>query len=347
MKGRIHGLDSLRAAAIVLVLMSHYGVVAGGSDFGWVGGIGWIGVDLFFVLSGYLIGDQLLSPRGFSLTAFFGRRLLRTVPNYGVVLAAYFLFPATLGGSDTAPWWRFLSFTQNFGLHYGQTFTHSWSLCVEEQFYVILPLVCLLLRGRWLWAGMALAVAGSISFRALAWHDGLQPFSQEVYYSSFARFDELLPGVAIALLKNHHSALYARILRYGNLLLLAGLGMSSWLLLHFYDETFFITAFGFTLLAFSFSLLVLAALSPSSLLARLRIPGAESMALWSYAIYLVHKPMYKVVLDVLPLDRHTAPAIALVIAAGIGGGWLLYRLVEQPFMHLRALWFPLVLTPIR
>jgi peptidoglycan/LPS O-acetylase OafA/YrhL len=343
MKGRIHGLDTLRAAAIVLVLMYHYGVVAGGRDFGEAGRIGWAGVDLFFVLSGYLIGNQLLAQR-MPLSTFFGRRLLRTVPNYYVVLAAYFLLPSTLGGSATAPLWRFLTFTQNIGLQYGQTFTHSWSLCIEEQFYLILPLALLLLRRpRWIWAGMALAVAGATAFRINGWSHGMQPFSQELYYSTFARFDELLPGVAIALLKNHHAALYERILRHGNLLLVAGLAMAGILLAHFDDESFFMTAFGFTLLALSFSLLLMAALSPSSLLARVRVPGAESLALWSYAIYLAHKPLFKVVGEGLPLDRHAALGIAVVMLAGVGGGWLLYQLIEQPFMRLRAAWF--LLTP--
>ncbi|MRW86050.1 acyltransferase family protein [Pseudoduganella sp. FT26W] len=337
---RIHGLDTLRAAAIVLVLMYHYGVVAGGSDFGAAGRIGWAGVDLFFVLSGYLIGNQILSQR-MPLSTFFGRRLLRTLPNYYVVLAVYFLFPAALGGSATAPLWRFLTFTQNFGLEYGQTFTHAWSLCIEEQFYLVLPLAVLLLRRpRWGWLAMALAVACAVTFRALAWSKGLQPFSQEVYYASFARFDELLPGVAIAMLKNFHRPLYDRILRHGNLLLAAGLVLCGVLLARFYDESFVMTAFGFTLLALSFALLLLAALSPASLLARVRVPGAESLALWSYAVYLAHKPLFKIVGEAMPLDRHAAPGIALVMLAGVGGGWLLYQLVEQPFMRLRAAWFP-------
>jgi peptidoglycan/LPS O-acetylase OafA/YrhL len=341
---RIHGLDTLRAAAIAMVLMYHYGVVVGGSDFAYLGRIGWSGVDLFFVLSGYLIGNQLLAPRGApSLPTFFGRRLLRTLPNYYVVLAVYCLFPVALGGSATAPLWRFLSFTQNFGLQYGQTFTHSWSLCVEEQFYLLLPLASLLLRrARWGWAVLALAMLGAITFRGWAWSSGHQPFSQELYYSSFARFDELLPGVAIAMLKNFHGTLYTRILRRGNLLLVAGLVMSGVTLEAFrvVAESFVMTTFGFTLLAMSWSLLLLAALSPSSLLGRVRVPGAESLALWSYAIYLAHKPLFKLVADAVPLDKHAVPGIAVIMLASVGGGWLLYLLVEQPCMRLRAAWFP-------
>ena len=128
---RLAGLDTLRALAIVLVLMSHYnGFVSQAPTFGVIGSIGWAGVDLFFVLSGYLIGNQLLAPaaRGESLDlkTFFARRLLRTLPNYYAVLAVYLLLPdSPIAGKSMAPAWRFLTFTQNFGLNYGETFTHS------------------------------------------------------------------------------------------------------------------------------------------------------------------------------------------------------------------------------
>jgi peptidoglycan/LPS O-acetylase OafA/YrhL len=132
----------LRASAIALVLMYHYGWWPAAATS--VGRIGWAGVDLFFVLSGYLIGNQLLSQPAPLATS--SAAACCTLPNYTVVLAAYWLFPVALGGSATAPLWRFLTFTQNFGLQYGQTFTHSWSLCIEEQFYLLLPLAILAAR---------------------------------------------------------------------------------------------------------------------------------------------------------------------------------------------------------
>lgn len=113
---RLRGLDLLRAVAIVLVLMSHYtGFVAHAPIFGAIGKIGWAGVDLFFVLSGYLIGNQILAPvaRGeaWSLKVFFARRLLRTLPNYYAVLAVYLLVPllfphSPILGSGAPPLWQ-------------------------------------------------------------------------------------------------------------------------------------------------------------------------------------------------------------------------------------------------
>lgn len=137
------------------------------------------------MLSGYLIGNQILAPlaRGetLSLRVFFARRLLRTLPNYYVLLAVYLLVPllfphSPILGSAAPPLWKLLSFTQNVGLSYGQTFTHSWSLCVEEQFYVVLPLAALALarahagsRAGPAWWMLGGSVALEITSRAAAW----------------------------------------------------------------------------------------------------------------------------------------------------------------------------------
>ena len=101
---RNHGLDTLRALAIVLVVLHHYVLFVSHDDtFGWVGSIGWVGVDLFFALSGYLIGNQIFaalrSEHGFSLSRFYARRFLRTLPNFYVVLALYYVWPAFRGDS--------------------------------------------------------------------------------------------------------------------------------------------------------------------------------------------------------------------------------------------------------
>lgn len=359
---RLRGLDLLRACAIVLVLMSHYsGFVAHAPVFGEFGKVGWAGVDLFFVLSGYLIGNQILVPvarhEAFSLTTFFARRFLRTLPNYYVVLLVYVLLPhSPIAGSSLPPLWRMLTFTQNIGLAYGQTFTHSWSLCIEEQFYVVLPLAVLALA-RWgshlarparlAWCVLAAAIGCGIAARAVAWLQyGHDAFTAEVYYVSFARFDELLPGVAIAMLRNFHPGVFARLQRRANLLFAAGLALSVGVLACIrqdWPSTGATTAFGFSLLAIGFAVLTLSALGPDCILNRVRVPGASRLALWSYAVYLAHKPVFMAIEPVAKrwhVDTHAAPAILAVMAAGVFAGWLLYRLVETPFMRLRARWYP-------
>ena len=134
---------------------------------------GWIGVDLFFVLSGYLIGGQLLAPlaRGnkINLGRFFSRRVLRIMPAYFVVLAVYFSLPSWREYPDMAqPLWKFLLSIQNISLHGGTSFSHAWSLAVEDQFYLALPFLLILMS---LWPRTAvivscLLVVGGIALRA-------------------------------------------------------------------------------------------------------------------------------------------------------------------------------------
>src|ERR1700756_1739896 len=116
---RIAGLDLLRALAIVLVLVAHY-PKAGIGPLTRVLNFGWSGVDLFFVLSGYLIGRQVFaaqaSGKNITLAGFYARRWLRTLPNYYAVLAVYCVLAAWVGSPSPAPLWKFLSFTQNVGI---------------------------------------------------------------------------------------------------------------------------------------------------------------------------------------------------------------------------------------
>mgnify|MGYP000592344189 CR=1 FL=1 len=360
---RLHGLDTLRALAVTLVVLHHYTLFVSSDEhtFGWVGRIGWAGVDLFFALSGYLIGNQIFaalkSGAGLSLKAFYARRLLRTLPNYLVILAIYFLWPAWGENAPLAPGWRYLSFTQNLGLAPGTAFSHSWSLAIEEQFYLLLPALALLglalrLRLWTAWVFIGGVIAAGMLLRARLWvghveaHEyGIYLYYKLIYYASLCRLDELVAGVALALLKNQHPALWARMTAHGNGVLAAGLaviGATFWL---FLDDHFgFVpTVFGYPLLALGFGLLILAALSQRSILRALRVPGAGQLAVWSYAIYLTHRGMSAVAvqpLQALGYGPRTGPAIALLLALSVLSGWVLYRLVETPFMALRARYVP-------
>src|SRR4051812_10707754 len=196
---RLCGLDTLRAAAISIVLMDNYRWVSNKNIFGFMSQLGGTGVDLFFVLSGFLIGNQILSAfakeQNFSLTYFYIRRLLRTLPNYYVVLTLYFLFPTILSGTSSAQLISFLTFTQNLNMPSGSTFSHSWSLCVEEQFYLLFPVIAMLIAyskksvtlG---WCVILSAILLAVFMRAYTWYKYGQGsmsgelFMEHIYFSS-------------------------------------------------------------------------------------------------------------------------------------------------------------------
>lgn len=146
-KKRDSGLDLLRCFAILSVLFLHSIEAApltpqAIKD---VFSYGWIGVDLFFVLSGYLIGNQTIwSKRSPSLTKnfqiFWAKRWFRTLPLYFVVLSAYVILKPAMMATDFKPKvFPFFLFLQNY---FPLTdFVQSWSICIEEQFYIILPVL--------------------------------------------------------------------------------------------------------------------------------------------------------------------------------------------------------------
>ena len=153
--GRVKELDGLRAIAILSVVAWHYlGAGDGPSSTPWrIFIVGRTGVDLFFVLSGYLITGILLANRGSSnyFAAFYGRRSFRILPIYFGLVAIY-LAGRQLGGSarvlfdGTLPWWSYLIGLQNFWMAAEQTYGAywlggTWSLAIEEQFYLVFPLV--------------------------------------------------------------------------------------------------------------------------------------------------------------------------------------------------------------
>jgi peptidoglycan/LPS O-acetylase OafA/YrhL len=360
------GLDTLRAAAIALVFTYHYAIfVSRTATFGWLGDVGWTGVDLFFVLSGYLIANQLFAgmARGesLSLPRFYARRAFRTLPVFWLVLAAFVLFPAALGGRAPPPWWRFLTFTQNIGLQPGTAFSHAWSLCVEEQFYLVLP--ALLAAGMWValgrvrltrahgWALMGALVALGIAARCVLWQAYGRPtdghgdgYMAWIYFDTLCRFDEFIPGVAVAMLKNFHRPVWERLMARGNLLSAVGAAAVFVMLTltwNFYDIDgygwgFFMTGFGYSLNAMAYAVLVAAALSPNAKALHWRIPGAERLALWSYSTYLSHKPLaYFIAQQLKPLGVSDGARLAIIAGACLAMGGLLYKLVEAPFMALR------------
>lgn len=222
---RIPELDGIRGIAIGMVLLHHYFLnpIKAHPDTLWsylqaAGRLTWSGVDLFFVLSGFLIGGILLDARGSSnyFSVFYKRRLFRIVPAYAVVLAAVFaLFQ--LGhwrfdfmNNGPLPWAPYLFFLQNFWITAKLSFGIwslglTWSLAVEEQFYLTLPLLVRFLRPNRLLAVIAAGIVVAPVLRIF-----VHVFWQARYrYGSYVlmpcRADALLMGVlgAFALRDRH------------------------------------------------------------------------------------------------------------------------------------------------
>ena len=348
------GLDLLRALAIVLVICYH------GGNFGFtlphdLQRFGWIGVDLFFVLSGYLIGGQLLAPLAQGgqpdLTPFFWRRALRILPAYLVVLAVYTALPSWREWPQMPPTWEFAAFVQNIGLHGGTAFSHAWSLCVEAQFYLVLPFLLLWVAQK---RHAGIVAAGGVIFVGIALRaviayahpaaDGNgvsgRAFQTLVYYPTWTRLDPLVLGVGLAATERFRPRWWAHLLGHARWLWLPGLVAIGYGLFLGEGDMLTVAAciWQFPLIALGMSLLLICAVSERLPFHRLRIPGAAFVASVAYSVYLSHKlVIHQSVLFCaarhLPLT--SATAIVLNFAAILVGGSLLYFAVERPFLLLR------------
>lgn len=365
---RLHGLDHLRALAILLVLLFHYQVYYGIPEFFGsaeltiIGDFGWSGVDLFFVLSGYLIGNKLLADidqtGSVHFSRFYANRALRLLPAYFATVAIYFLFAELQEGRAIQPLWKFLTFTQNIPIDlYAKTFSHAWSLCVAAHFYVILPLLLYFLFANKLQRNGAYVLLGVIVFGAVAryitWEIFVDTLSgqqrlgaalQYLYYPTYTRLDGLTVGVAIAALFRYQPDLRDRLNRCSNLLLIAGLSVLIGCY-HLFDglilsddfSTLPTTLFGFPLISIGYGLLVVSAISPSSILYRFRLRATASLATLSYATYLVHKMTNHWIntRSAHYFGWSEAETFFICLAAAILGGMLLHLTIEKPFLRLR------------
>ncbi|MFT3909042.1 MAG: acyltransferase [Ferruginibacter sp.] len=357
---KLYGLDHLRALAITLVFLFHYGQLFPHPL--WtnpVGRFGWTGVDLFFVLSGYLIASQLflkiVANKRLSLSEFFIKRFFRIIPAYLVVLAIYFFIPYAREWEALAPAWKYLSFTYNFGLdlHKHRTFSHSWSLCIEEQFYLLLPAILaglvyfkLIKKGALLL--IALFVFGFI-IRYYSYDKLVGPFMDDdngylnwykwIYYPTYNRLDGLLTGVSIAALFTFRPLWKERICKYGNMLLLLSLLVitASYFLCR-NQGTFGASIFGFPLVSIGYGLMLMGAVSPKTFLYKCNSKITATVATLSYAIYLTHKIVIHITQDKfgkMGINVHGNLMFVICVVTSVIGAWLLNRMVEKPFLKWR------------
>ena len=356
------GLDHLRALAIILVFVYHYGVLF--PHPGWtnrIGKFGWTGVDLFFVLSGYLIASQLFAgiKKGepIRLQKFFLKRFFRIIPAYLLVVAIYFLFPAVREREGLAPIWRYLTFTQNFGLDLTRAgaFSHAWSLCIEEQFYFFLPLILMVLvYFNWIKRGY-LFLGGLFVFGFLArlycWYQFVIPnagaedswkyWIEWIYYPSFCRLDGLLFGVSIGALFQFRPGTKKYLDQFGNHFLLAGLMvLTTAYFLCREESSFGASVFGFPLTDFGYGLLVAGAICERSILYKFRSGWTAGIATLSYGVYLTHKFIIHITQEQFAkfnISQDGNLMLLICILASVAAALILNRVVEKPFLKWRDL----------
>ena len=357
---RLPGLDLLRAIAIVWVMIFHSFLIDGWGHFGGIEKHGWMGVDLFFVLSGFLIGSQVLKPlaegKGLSFADFYLRRAFRILPVYLLVVAVYFIWPSIREASGIQPLWQFLTFTVNLfiDVQHNLAFSHVWSLCVEEHFYLLFPLMAWWLARRPSFAKFMAVCVAVVAFgmlvRGFVWLHFMAPakgvdqnsygkyFLEDIYYPTWSRLDGLLAGVVLAVVKTYRPVLWGRWGQYANVVMLTGLVMVGLAILVFLDRTGFLaTLLGYPLLSLGMGLLVFSGAQATSVLSRIKVPGAAWLAAASYSLYLSHKAVFHLVESSqgARLDGHGVLTFAGYALAVLLVGALLHYGVERPFLQLR------------
>ncbi len=358
----VPALDGVRGLALLLVLARHLLSRPHASDSAWMSRVvyqaietSWIGVDLFFALSGFLITgilyDTLRDPHFFR--NFYARRVLRIFPLYYALFAVLLLLSTWQGyhlyGSRLALGLLNITNLSQQPTRFSDApwlfVGHIWSLNVEEQFYLVWPLLVYLLRSRRriLWTAVGLC-AGLAIFRSVIQLTGL--LGVLVYTWTPTHVDGLLLGAALAMLIRGPER--AGVLRWSPWVLATGvlaLAITFFVYHGFSPVNVLISTGGYTVLAVTGCGLIGCSLVRSSTLSRmLSWPLMRAFGRYSYSIYLVH-PLLRQPLEepaYLWIQRTThSSGLAFVgsyvwiLAILLGMGALIFRFFEMPLLRLK------------
>lgn len=358
-------LDGLRALAIMLVVIFHCRTIAhaGAGDEGAYlkfAEVGWVGVDLFFVLSGYLITGILLDTAGKPgyFQSFYIRRVLRIFPLYYAALAAYAigyhmldiqrLAPASTG-AEVAHWFYVQNWLPFFGVEWTRPLAHFWSLGVEEQFYLVWPALVLVFAGRnrvdrlCLWT-----IAFALLMRVMFWWAGV---AEAGNFATVTKMDTLAIGGYLACLQRR-SAHGLRLTVYKDLrrAFIVGFVASAGAILAIgvWGGSFFrptnehIFLFGLFPVATLFGAtlgLTLGAGDASGWIRFLRTWPIRSIGRVSYGIYIVHWPLVLILQPLWPrtggfwIDQATFLVAITVMSYSLAA--VSYYLYERRFLDLK------------
>ena len=369
-RGHLKALDGIRGLAILMVLVHHAfrSNFAAGGRLGQIAGnfifYGRFGVDLFFVLSGFLITGILLDTREdpHFFKKFYGRRALRIFPlYYGVLFLLFALTPLLhLQWQDMG--WLLLTDLQNLRpylasnlmLHDNLGLFHFWSLAVEEQFYLLWPAVVFLIRDRRILFRTTLALlAASIALRLAVLASGHGILA--IHVTMATRADSLLLGGILAMLFRSES--WPRVLRIAPAafaISLAAILASIALLgpdedlrrfVSPYAASFWISGVRYSALALCFGSLLVWSLRPQSRVQTIfQQPTLRFFGKYSYGIYVLHVPAITLLLYPLrglfrDLTHSKGLAVAgsgiIALVLSVLAAVLSFHLFEKPFLRLK------------
>jgi len=340
----MHGLDTLRALAIVIVIIFHLqsflpNILEPIAD------IGWMGVDLFFVLSGFLITGILIDTKrsdGY-FKNFYARRCLRIWPLYYSLLLFMFVIVPILRPSEahtvfaarSSPWWGYLIFLQNFLIPIPTKATGAlgvtWSLAVEEQFYLVWPLVVRFCNEAQLRkvATAVICISPMLRFYLVQHH-------VNIYSNTFCRLDGFMAGALLALLIRSASFAPSKFLTRAWIALLFSAPLALALEMAF-DAKWIV--FSLTALA-SVSFIYLALFSTQKWL---QFILTNRFLIYtgtiSYGIYLLQKIPLDAV-KTFHLDNHQFLALPITAAATYAMATLSWSLLEKPILRLKRFFKP-------
>jgi peptidoglycan/LPS O-acetylase OafA/YrhL len=324
---RVAALDGVRGVAILVVLLGHAGWLA----------LGAAGVDVFFVLSGYLITGLLLDEKEATgrvrFRNFYARRFLRLAPALALVVILYVVSSALLhlgfrrAIEDAAIAVGYAAnWTLAFGLDRPRWLAHTWSLCIEEQFYFVWPwltlgLFGLLGRGKAAIACVAAAVGIGL-YRAWMTQTGATFF--RVYYGLDTRGDALLLGAALAFWMPTVRGLWAGLLGWTGLAALVGYLASN----GFGQGTSFVIP----ALCAAAILVSLLNVPRGALAGALSLKPLAWLGMISYGVYLFHYPVVTY-LQYRKVDVWGVTLVGVPLAVGLAAGS--YYLLERPCLRLK------------
>jgi peptidoglycan/LPS O-acetylase OafA/YrhL len=352
MREHVPALDGLRGVAILLVLFTHARVPPSrdvpSALLQFAQSAGWIGVDLFFVLSGYLISGILLDLEGNwrALPAFYVRRALRIWPLYFLTVAIGLVVLPRLDTfasiSATGREWEWLLFVQNLDLRPNPPqMGILWSLAVEEQMYLVLPALILFLPRRLLvWSLIGMVLLAPAWRIAALW---LGASADANYILTPARADPFAVGALLALVARSGGVM--RLGRWPQLIAatcgMVFVGLGAWLY-DFHPFQLPMETFGLSMTALLFGSLLAMVLRSARLGAFFTWGPLRRFGRYSYAIYLFHYPVWILLFPKVPrptLSGSLWPAqllgFAMLVAVSFAGGWLSWHLLERHILALK------------